>query len=70
MEIALPQNFAHPVLLIVRDLVNGLMAEKDPQLTQRQLSRDTGLSTTTINKLFTNKFDRILKPTTPSTATD
>lgn len=36
-----------------------LMAEKDPQLTQRQLSRDTGLSTTTINKLFTNKFDRV-----------
>ena len=36
-----------------------LMAEKDPQLTQRQLSRDTGLSTTTINKLFTNKFERV-----------
>lgn len=36
-----------------------LMAEKDPQLSQRQLSRDTGLSTTTINKLFTNNFDRV-----------
>jgi len=36
-----------------------LMAEKNPQLTQRQLSRETGLSTTTINKLFTNKFDRV-----------
>lgn len=36
-----------------------LMAEKDPQLSQRQLSRETGLSTTTVNKLFTNRFDRV-----------
>ena len=36
-----------------------LMAEKDPQLSQRQLARETGLSPTTINKLFTNKFDRV-----------
>lgn len=36
-----------------------LMAEKDPQLSQRQLAKETGLSPTTINKLFTNKFDRI-----------
>ena len=36
-----------------------LMAEKDPQLSQRQVARDTGLSPTTINKLFTNNFDRV-----------
>ncbi|KAF3886680.1 MULTISPECIES: helix-turn-helix domain-containing protein [Nostocales] len=36
-----------------------LMAEKDPQLSQRQLSRDTGLDITTINRLFTNKFSRV-----------
>lgn len=40
-----------------------LMAQKDPQLSQRQLSRVTGLSTTTINKLFTNKFDRVDRET-------
>jgi putative transcriptional regulator len=36
-----------------------LMAEKDPQLSQRQLAKETGLSSTTINRLFTNKFDRV-----------
>lgn len=36
-----------------------LMAEKDPQLSQRQLAKDTSLSTSTVNKLFTNNFDRI-----------
>ena len=36
-----------------------LMAEKDARLSQRQLSRDTGLSPTTISKLFTNKFERV-----------
>ncbi len=36
-----------------------LMAEKDPQLSQRQLAKETGLSPTTINKLFTNKFERV-----------
>ncbi|MGH2413379.1 MAG: helix-turn-helix domain-containing protein [Microcystaceae cyanobacterium] len=36
-----------------------LMAEKDPQLSQRQLAKDTGLSPTTINKLFINKFERV-----------
>ena len=36
-----------------------LMAEKDPQLSQRQLAKETGLSPTTINRLFTNKFDRV-----------
>lgn len=40
-----------------------LMAEKDPQLSQRKLSRETGLSTTTINKLFTNNFDRVDRET-------
>lgn len=35
------------------------MAEKDPQLSQRQLAKETGLSSTTINRLFTNKFDRV-----------
>ena len=36
-----------------------LMAEKDARLSQRQLSRDTSLSPTTINKLFTNQFTRV-----------
>ncbi|NJR57345.1 MAG: winged helix-turn-helix transcriptional regulator, partial [Acaryochloris sp. CRU_2_0] len=36
-----------------------LMAEKDPQLSQRQLAEQTKLSKTTVNKLFTNRFDRV-----------
>ena len=40
-----------------------LMAEKDPQLSQRKLSQATSLSTNTISKLFTNKFDRVDKGT-------
>ncbi|MGR3280102.1 helix-turn-helix domain-containing protein, partial [Acaryochloris marina NIES-2412] len=36
-----------------------LMAEKDPQLSQRTLAKETSLSTTTVNKLFTNRFDRL-----------
>lgn len=36
-----------------------LMAEKDPQLSQRQLARDTGLDITTVNRLFTNNFSRV-----------
>lgn len=36
-----------------------LMAEKDPQLSQRQLAQDTGLDITTVNRLFTNNFSRI-----------
>ncbi len=36
-----------------------LMAEKDPQLSQRQLAKETGLSPTTVHKLFTNKFGRV-----------
>lgn len=36
-----------------------LMAEKDPRLTQRQLSRDTRLSVTTINRLHNNEFERV-----------
>ena len=36
-----------------------LMAEKDARLSQRQLSKDTKLSTNTVNKLFTNKFERV-----------
>jgi putative transcriptional regulator len=36
-----------------------LMAEKDPQLSQRQLAKDTGLDITTINRLFTNNFSRV-----------
>lgn len=35
------------------------MAEKDPQLSQRQLARETGLDITTINRLFTNNFGRV-----------
>lgn len=36
-----------------------LMAEKNPQLSQRQLARETGLDITTINRLFTNNFSRV-----------
>jgi len=36
-----------------------LMAEKDPQLSQRQLAFITGLDVTTINRLFTNNFSRV-----------
>lgn len=41
-----------------------LMAEKDPQLSQRRLSDETKLSITTINRLFTNRFDRVDVKTT------
>ena len=36
-----------------------LMAEKNPQLSQRQLATETGLSPTTVHRLFTNKFERV-----------
>lgn len=36
-----------------------LMAEKNPQLSQRQLAEDTGLGLATINRLFTNRFTRV-----------
>ena len=36
-----------------------LMAEKDPQLSQRQLARETHLDITTVNRLFTNNFSRV-----------
>ena len=36
-----------------------LMAEKDPQLSQRQLAKETGLDLTTVNRLFTNNFSRV-----------
>ncbi len=36
-----------------------LMAEKDPKLSQRKLSEDTGLGLATINRLFNNTFDRV-----------
>ncbi len=36
-----------------------LMAEKNPQLSQRQLARETSLDITTINRLFTNNFSRV-----------
>ena len=36
-----------------------LMAEKDPRLSQRQLANETGLSPTTVHRLFTNKFERV-----------
>ncbi len=36
-----------------------LMAEKNPQLSQRQLARETGLDVTTVNRLFTNQFNRV-----------
>lgn len=40
-----------------------LMAEKDPQLTQLRLSKETGLGMMTINRLFNNKFDRVDRAT-------
>ncbi|NES00310.1 MAG: helix-turn-helix transcriptional regulator [Symploca sp. SIO1B1] len=40
-----------------------LMAEKNPQLTQRQLSRDLGVGVATIGRLHNNKFDRVDKRT-------
>ena len=36
-----------------------LMAEKNPQLSQRQLARDTRLNISTINRLFTNNFSSV-----------
>ncbi|BAZ11389.1 XRE family transcriptional regulator [Calothrix sp. NIES-4071] len=36
-----------------------LMAEKDPQLSQKQLAEEVGLDITTINRLFTNNFSRV-----------
>ncbi|MDJ0727265.1 MAG: helix-turn-helix transcriptional regulator [Prochloraceae cyanobacterium] len=36
-----------------------LMAEKNPQLSQRQLALETGLGVTTINRLFRNDFTRV-----------
>jgi len=36
-----------------------LMAEKDPRLSQRQLAKETGLSPTTVHRLFTNQFERV-----------
>ena len=36
-----------------------LMAERDPHLSQRKLASDLGVSPTTINQLFGNKFKRI-----------
>lgn len=36
-----------------------LMAKQSPPLTQRQLAKKTGLSTTTVNQLFRNKFKRV-----------
>jgi len=35
------------------------MAEKNPQLSQRQLARETELDVTTINRLYTNNFSRV-----------
>ena len=36
-----------------------LIKEKDTRLSQRELSRATGLSTATVNKLHNNEFDRV-----------
>ena len=35
------------------------MAEKNPQLSQRQLAKETGLDITTVNRLYTNNFSRV-----------
>ncbi|MEH2029822.1 MAG: helix-turn-helix domain-containing protein [Nostoc sp.] len=55
-----PKKF--PVDLLAKKMfcrLAVLMAEKDPQLSQRQLAKDTGLDITTINRLFTNNFSRV-----------
>lgn len=39
------------------------MAEQDPPLSQRQLAKDTGLSTTTVNHLYKNTFHRVDRET-------
>ena len=36
-----------------------LMTERDSPLSQRQLARETRLSTTTVNQLYQNKFKRV-----------
>lgn len=36
-----------------------LMAEKDPQFSQRQLAEETKLALSTINRLFRNDFSRV-----------
>lgn len=36
-----------------------LMAEKDPNLTQKKLCSETGLSRQTLTRLFNNRFDRV-----------
>ena len=36
-----------------------VMKEKDSRLTQRELSRQTGLSGTAISRLHNNEFDRV-----------
>lgn len=36
-----------------------LMAEQDPPLSQKQLAKEAGLSTTTVNLLYGNKFQRV-----------
>lgn len=50
------QHFLHCRLAV-------LMAEKDPQLSQRKLSEATGLSPHTIRPLLFNKFQRVDKGT-------
>lgn len=40
-----------------------LMAERDPGLSQAKVAEDTKLSTTTVNKLYKNKFNRVDKNT-------
>lgn len=40
-----------------------LMAEKSPQLTQRQLARELGVGTATIGRLHNNNFERVDKQT-------
>jgi len=41
----------------------ALMAEKDPRLTQRRLSKETKLSVTTVNRLHNNDFERLIQST-------
>lgn len=46
-------------ILKMRCRLPVLMAEQDPPLTQRRLAKEVGISTTTVNQLYNNKFQKL-----------
>jgi len=58
---AIASEYTDPMEMYCRLAV--LMAEKDPKLTQRSLSKELGLGLTTIGRLYNNNFERIDKNT-------